>query len=91
MYTRVQFGKELKERIAQKQDVAYIGHWAYKMYFEHMLKIDSDFEDLLLALNLMEHGPEFECTYEELDKIADDLIAGINVNPDDIWPIVQEN
>ena len=28
----------------------------------------------------MELGPEFEFSYEELEKIADDLIAGRDIN-----------
>ncbi len=76
VYTRQQFGKELKEKIEQKIDVAEIGKWAYKMYYKHMLDIDDDFQNFLIDLNAMEDGPEFEFSYEELDKIADRLIAG---------------
>ena len=35
--------------------------------------------ELLLTLNKMELGPEFAYTYEELEQIADDLIAGKDV------------
>ena len=51
MYTRVQFGKELKERIAQKQDVEKIGNWVYQVYLSE--DVDSDFDGLLLALSTM--------------------------------------
>lgn len=76
IYTRQQFGKELKEKIQQKVDVAEIGRWSYDMYYKHMLDIDDDFQSFLRDLNAMEDGPEFEFSYEELDKIADRLIAG---------------
>lgn len=71
------FGIELKERIANKQDVVSIGAWAHTIFIDYDL--DSDFDDLLLTLSTMELGSEFERSYEELDKIADDLIAGKNV------------
>lgn len=79
MYTRMQFGKELKERVLIKQDISEIGHWAYVMYIEHIEDIDLDFREILLTLNGMEDGPEFAFTYEELNEIADDLIAGKDV------------
>lgn len=75
-YTRIDFGKELKEKIKQKETQDMIGKWAYKMYFKHMSEIDDDFQELLTDLNAMEDGPEFEFSYEELDQIADRLIAG---------------
>ena len=80
MYTRKIFGQELKARILQKQCVADIGHWSYSVYLEHIDDIDLEFRDILLTLNTMEDGPEFAFTYEELGKIADDLIAGNPVN-----------
>lgn len=79
-YTRKQFGLELKEKIKQKTDVDLIGSWALSIYYEHMLEIDDEFQDFLTDLNAMEGGPEFERSYEELDEIADRLIAGENVN-----------
>lgn len=80
MYTRAQFGKELKERVLKKQNVSEIGHWAYVVYLEHIEEINDDgFDNILLTLNTMEDGPEFAFTYEELNKIADDLIAGNDV------------
>lgn len=76
MYTKVQFGKELKERAMKKQPVMEIGIWAHSTYLQYIEDIDLDFRDILLTLNTMELGPEFAFTYEELNKIADDLIAG---------------
>jgi hypothetical protein len=80
MYTRTQFGKELKVRVAQKQGVAVIGHWAYSIYLKYIHEIDdSGLDNILLTLNAMEDGPEFAFTYEELNQIADDLISGKDV------------
>ena len=76
MYTRKDFGKSLKQWVLEKQDVALIGHWSYSVYLEYIDVLDLDFVDVLLTLNHMEDGPEFELSYKRLDEIADDLIAG---------------
>jgi hypothetical protein len=79
MYTKEKFGKELKKRIESREEVSDIGNWAYFMYSQHRREIDRDFRDLLITLGGMEMGPEFERSYEELDQIADKLIAGEDV------------
>jgi hypothetical protein len=79
IYTRQKFGKELKEKIKNKEDAELIGRWAFHMYYEHMLDIDDDFQDFLTDLGGMSAGPEFVRSYEELDQIADRLIAAENV------------
>ena len=77
IYTRVDFGKSLKEKVYNQEDVESIGIWAHTMYIiEHIEDIDLDFVNILLTLNTMELGPQFAFSYEELNKIADDLIAG---------------
>ncbi|WP_218813546.1 hypothetical protein [Rickettsiella endosymbiont of Dermanyssus gallinae] len=42
-------------------------------------EIDDILEELLLILNRMEDDPQFAFSYEELNQIADDLIAGKEV------------
>ncbi len=70
------FGKDLKKRVAQKQDIAEIGHWSYSVYLEGTDVNDVEFLNILLILNTMENGAEFEMSYKRLNEIADDLIAG---------------
>lgn len=79
IYTQQEFGQELKERIKRKEDVGDIGNWSYFMYSQYHKDMDRAFRDLLITLGGMGMGPEFERSYEELDKIADKLIAGENV------------
>ncbi|MGB8367420.1 MAG: hypothetical protein WCD44_03615 [Candidatus Babeliales bacterium] len=79
MYTRKQFGRELKTQIEKKHPVSKIGEWAHTVYLQHIEDIDLDFRDILLTLNTMELGPEFAFSYEELEQIAGDLIVGKNV------------
>ena len=79
MYTKIQFGYELKERVFKKQDVSEIGAWAYEIFLNHSDSFDDVFLNMLITLNTMEIGPEFAFTYEELNQIADNLIAGKDV------------
>jgi hypothetical protein len=82
MYTKIQFGHDLKERICKKQSVAEIGSWTYEIFLDYSDAFDDNFLNMLITLNTMELGPEFAFTYEELNKVADDLIAGHDVNLD---------
>jgi len=79
MYTKVQFGRDLKQRIIARENVEVIGYWAHSTYWEHILDIEDGVRGLALDLGTMELGPEFAYSYEELDQIADDLIAGKEV------------
>jgi len=79
MYTKVQFGRDLKQRIAERQNVEVIGYWAHSIYLDWPDCKDIIFLNLLLHLGTMEFGYQFAYSYEELDQIADDLIAGKEV------------
>lgn len=78
-YLQLKYGKLLKEKIDNKLPCEEIGKWSYAYYYENMLNLDYEFQDLLKSLAMMEEGPEFEYTYEQLNQIADDLIAGKTV------------
>lgn len=80
MYTKVQFGFDLKEILKKTKDPYEIGKWAFSTYWEHITDLEHGIRAIALTLNTMEDGPEFAFTYEELNKLADDLIAGNNVN-----------
>ena len=79
MTIRQTYGYELKKYVHCRAPVKKIGRWAFSFYWNNLDDIDLDFRDLLLTLNTMELGPEFAFTYEELEQIADDLIAGKDV------------
>ena len=79
---KIQFGQELKKKIDKAEPSFEIGKWAYSIYFDNMGKIDSDFRKILLDLSAMEDGNEFKFSYEELEKISNDLIEGELNNPD---------
>lgn len=79
MYTKINFGIELKELLQKTKDPHEIGRWAFSAYWEHVTDLEHGVRTIALTLNTMEDGPEFAFTYEELNKIADDLIAGKDV------------
>jgi hypothetical protein len=79
MYTKKMFAQDLKYRVLHKQTVKSIGAWAYSVYLDWDDVNDANFLNLLICLNTMELGEEFAFTYEELDKIANDLIAGKDI------------
>lgn len=72
-------GLSLKEKVLKKEPTEQIGAWAFSMYYEHIFDIEDDFREFLIGLGTMELGYQFAYTYEKLDKIADDLIAGKKV------------
>ena len=78
-YTREEFGKGLKQRVSNKEAMESIAHWALTIYMDHCREIDRTFRGNLLILNRMEDDPQFAFSYEELNQIADDLIAGKEV------------
>jgi len=78
--TKLDFGYELKKMIEKKQSVKKIGEWCNQVYIDWPENDDVLFLDLLDHLSTMELGPEFAFSYEELEQIADDLIAGKEVN-----------
>lgn len=77
MYTKQDFGKELKKRIEDKSSISSIASWSYSLYLDK--DVEQGLNDIFLALSDMDAGPEFEYTYEELNDIADRLIAGEDV------------
>ena len=81
MYTKKDIGQGLKQQLLQKKTAEEIGAWAVAEYYENVLNIDSesDIRSFLLHLGTMEEGQQFEYTYEELNNIADRLIAGEDV------------
>lgn len=79
MNSKQQFCQELKKRVMKRQNIAAIGCWMFTVYSDWPDRDDSVFLDLLLRLSTMSLGPEFAFTYEELNQIADDLIAGNEV------------
>jgi|GEM_PF-323136 len=80
MYIKAAFRRELKELALQKQNIIEIGIWAHSTYLKYCEHLESGLRKIMLGLNTMELGPEFARSYEILNKIADDLIAGKEID-----------
>ncbi|MCH1430717.1 MAG: hypothetical protein L7U87_08195 [Chlamydiales bacterium] len=80
MYTKVQFGKDLKNKLCETSDPYEIGKWAFSVYWENVSNLEHNVRAVALTLNTMEDGPEFFFTPEELNQIADDLISSKEPN-----------
>jgi hypothetical protein len=80
MYTKEMFGNELKKLIFKKTNVKDIGRWAFTTYWDNIENFESGLRKIALDLNIMEDNPQFELPYRILNKIADDLIAGKDVD-----------
>lgn len=78
--TRKKFGQKLKELVNKKEDMERIALWIHNIYLSFYDNDDDPlFYEILYNLMMMELGPEFEYSYEELNNIADRLIAGEDV------------
>jgi len=69
---QIVFARELKERVKHKQNRYDLGHWAFSIF----LQVHHDFGSILYALGTMESDSNFWYSYEDLDKIADELLTG---------------
>ena len=79
MNNKICFAKALKNKIERRDPIKAIGNWIFSVYSENT---DDSFDGLLYHLMFIEEGKEFELSYQELEKIADDLIEGELKNPD---------
>lgn len=81
-YTTKELGHDLKKILTENNDidVAEIGRWCDFILFENV-NIDPDLEtdQHLKALSMMQE-PELEFSHEELLKIADCFIEGIEID-----------
>ena len=77
--TRQQLGEYLKKLIIEKATIDNIAFWAHSLYLDVEYGQDDILDNIIYSLMMMDAGPEFEYTYEELNDIADRLIAGEDV------------
>jgi hypothetical protein len=74
IYTKKQFGIELKSRIHRGNDYNEISKWAFTIYINYGLLLEKDLDYFVLKLMAMEEGYEFILSKEELLILADKLI-----------------
>lgn len=75
MYTRKQFGIELKEKLSRGSDADAISKWAFKIYIDHGLQFECGLDYFVLKLIAMEEGKEFFLSEEKLGCLANELIG----------------
>lgn len=68
-------GEELKSELAKGYDIIKISRWAFHIFSENIRKLDPYSREILEKLFAMEDDPQFELTEDELQDIADELIA----------------
>lgn len=74
MYTKINFAKDLKEKIDKEESLVEIGIWAHEIYMDYEDTKDAPFLNLLIALGTMELGEAFALSYEKLNEVADKLM-----------------
>jgi hypothetical protein len=74
IFTKRDLGKKLKEQIVSGRNANQIGKWAYSIFFENCRELEPELKEILEVLLLMENGPEFEYTEQELRLLAELLI-----------------
>ena len=73
VYTKAEFGKDLKWKLTQTQNIEEIKDWAFKILFRFPYEIEKDLKDILLTLAIIDNKPEFKLSIEEIKQLADDL------------------
>ena len=79
IYTIPQIGQQLKEMVIDRVEREKIGDWAFSISHARIENRNQILYNLLYTLSMMDMGHEFYYSYEELERIADDLIAGKEV------------
>lgn len=75
VYSRKNFGDELKERLSTSVPLAELARWAYLRYLDHANDLEPGLYDDLMSVAMMEEGPEFELTRGELEALAVQLCS----------------
>ena len=65
----------LINKLQTTTDVVVLSRWAYQIYFDNMRNLEPGLGDILLGLNYMEGGPEFEYSPEDLYDMAKEMIG----------------
>ncbi len=77
LYDRLEFAKDLRRQVQKRVDTYFIAQWAGGFHFE--LDHDLMLSDVADRLAIMCCDECFDYSYEELNKIVDQLIAGEDV------------
>ncbi len=73
IYTKKQFGLELKQKVVEGNNIQEISTWAFKVYTDHGLNFEDGLDYFVLQLVAMEEGPEFSLSKDDLILLANEL------------------
>lgn len=74
-YSNRDFAFDLKNQLDQGYEPKRVGDWAHRMYMLYCGKIDSELEELMVDLFVLEEGPEFEIPESQLRQLIETLLA----------------
>ena len=75
-YTKKQFVQELKQQLQYGYDIQEVANWAYLLRIDRYREIDdSELDDIIYTIHMMEAGPEFELSEEEILDLINKLEA----------------
>ncbi len=74
-YTKKAFAEDLLREIDKGFDVVRLARWAMRLYSDRVRDLDAGVKDAMMDVVVMEEGPEFEMTEQELREFAERLMA----------------
>jgi hypothetical protein len=72
-YTKKQFAERLSQQLVLKYDVTRIARWAYNEFTMNCREIEPGLEREMMKIIVMEEGPEFEMTEQEIREFVRSL------------------
>jgi hypothetical protein len=74
MKSKIELGEELKKELSKGYDVERISNWASNLYFSSRGSFPKEINDVLQFIFLMDAGPEFVHSENELLFLAEKLV-----------------
>lgn len=75
-YTKKQFVQELKQQLQYGYDIQEVANWAHWLRIDKSEEIDDpQLEEIMSDIAVMEAGPEFELSEEEILDLINKLEA----------------
>ena len=74
VFSKRDFGEELKAMISSGKNARQIGKWAHSIFFNYCRELNPELREIIETLLMMEEGPEFEYTEQELRLLAELLV-----------------
>ena len=73
-YTKKQFALDLKQKLQHGFDIPKLSQWAYLLSVDRYEEIDSCLDKIIQQIAVMNEGPEFEFSENELLDLANKII-----------------